>query len=350
MPLLPRARVAVHAAWAAGCVALGGCAGPTLPSAFETSATPLPEPSPTSFHAVSGVVFYDENGNGSADPGEDARLPGVGVSLGSATGVTNGDGGFTVGAVPAGPRTALLAAPTLPPFYAPGRAASITVPAGEGFVYAVPVVLPIQGNRPHVYMAFGDSLTQGDGSRARRGYRDNLARQLRDHFGGAEVVNEGQSATRSSDGAERLGASLAAVQPAYALILYGTNDWNSFVCRHVDECFTLRSLRAMIREARAKGTMPVVATVPPVNPASRDPLAADRNAWVIETNSLLRPLVREEGAALADVHAAFMDEAGDNLPSLFTDHVHPNDRGYAIIADEFFRAVTRPVGGASAAR
>ena len=43
-----------------------------------------------------------------------------------------------------------------------------------------------------------------------------------------------------------------------------TNDWNSFVCRHVADCFTLPSTRAMIREAKAAGTVPVVATVLPV--------------------------------------------------------------------------------------
>ncbi|HEX5633198.1 MAG TPA: SGNH/GDSL hydrolase family protein, partial [Gemmatimonadales bacterium] len=247
-------------------------------------------------------------------------------------------------------RPVSLSAPSLPPFFAAGRTSTVPVPPPAGFELAVPVVLPIQGNHPNVYMAFGDSITQGDGSRGRRGYRDTLARDLRDYWGAAEVVNEGESATRSSDGAARLGARLRAVRPAYALILYGTNDWNSFVCRHVDECFTLPSLRQMIREARAAGTVPVVATLPPANPASRDPLAADRNSWVLETNSLLRPLVRAEGGVLADVHAAFLDEAGSNLPALFTDHVHPNDRGYSVIAAEFFRAITRPVGASAASR
>jgi lysophospholipase L1-like esterase len=289
---------------------------------------------------VSGVVFYDENANGLVDESESVRLPRIAVSVGDRDAVTDAQGRFLVDAVPAGVRGTRVGAPTLPPFFGAGTEVSVTVPPPAGFSLAVPLVLPIKSNHANVYMAFGDSLTQGDGSRGRRGYRDSLRRQLRDYWGAAEIVDEGVSATRSSDGAARLGASLAAVRPAYALILYGTNDWNSFVCRHVDECFTLPSLRSMIRECRAAGTVPVVATVPPVNPASRDPLAADRNSWAIETNSLLRPLVRAEGAVLADVHAALMDEAGNNLPALFTDHVHPNDRGYSVIADEFFRAIT----------
>jgi lysophospholipase L1-like esterase len=299
-------------------------------------------------HVVSGLVFYDENGNGTRDDNEHVLMPQVGVTIGGRTAPSDGGGRFTIPDVPAGTRSASVVAPSLPSFFQAGRATSLSVPPPNDFVLAVPVALPIRGNRPNVYMAFGDSITEGDGSRGRRGYRDDLAHQLRGYWGEAEVANEGVTATRSSDGAARLGASLAAVHPAYALILYGTNDWNSFVCRHVAECFTLPSMRSMIREAKAAGTVPVVATLLPANPASGDPLAEARNAWVIETNSLLRPLVREEGGVLADVHTAFMDEAGDNLPALFSDHVHPNDRGYGVIADELFRAITRPVGTGAA--
>jgi lysophospholipase L1-like esterase len=328
---------------------LTACQTPSSPSGPTASPTPTSAPSPTSVHPVSGLVFYDENANGVRDDGERVLLPRVGVTIGSRTAHSDGEGRFTIPDAPAGTRAATVEASTLPAFFQMGRGTSVAVPPANGFMLAVPVALPIRGNHPNVYMAFGDSITQGDGSRGRRGYRDDLARQLRGYWGAAEVMNEGESATRSSDGAARLGASLAAVRPAYALILYGSNDWNSFVCRHVAECFTLPSLRAMIREARAAGSVPVVGTLLPVNPASRDPLAAARNAWVIETNSLLRPLVRQEGAVLADVHTAFMDEAGSNLPALFTDHVHPNDRGYGVIADEFFRAITRPVGAGAAA-
>jgi lysophospholipase L1-like esterase len=50
-------------------------------------------------------------------------------------------------------------------------------------------------------------------------------------------------------------------------------------------------------------------------------------------------MVPEEGGVLADPHALFLAEGGD-LAALFSDHVHPNERGYALIADAFFRAIT----------
>jgi hypothetical protein len=38
-----------------------------------------------------------------------------------------------------------------------------------------------------------------------------------------------------------------------------------------------------------------------------------------------------------------------SLPPLFFDFLHPNDAGYQVIQQAFFRAITQPLPGASAA-
>jgi acyl-CoA thioesterase-1 len=288
---------------------------------------------------VAGVVFYDENGNGVIDAGEDVRLPHVVVTLGGRSAESDAAGAFAAAEVPDGARTVEVRADTLPPFYRPGRLPSVGVPMPEGAKVPVPVVLPIGSNRPNVYLAFGDSITAGDGSRGNRGYRGPLQSALRDYWGAADIVNDGIESTRSDDGAGRIGASLAAERPAYVLILYGTNDWNLSACRHVYTCFTIENLRSMIRQAKAAGVLPVVSTVIPANPAYTG--ADGRNAWIDETNGVLIPMARAEGAMVADLHGAMLAETTD-LPTLFTDHVHPNDRGYSAMADELFRAITAP--------
>lgn len=320
---------------------------PALPAA--PSPAPAASPTPASVHSVAGVVFHDEDGNGVLDGGEDVRLPHVVVSLGGRSAESDAAGSFAAAEVPAGRRAVEIRAESLPPYYRPGRLPTVTVPMPEGAQVAVPVVLPIGANHPHVYLAFGDSITAGDGSRGSRGYRTTLQSRLRDYWGRAEVINDGVPSTRSDDGAARLGASLAAERPAYALILYGTNDWNLSACRHVYTCFTIENVRSMIRQARAAGTLPVVGTIIPVNPAYVARLPEERNAWIDETNAVLVPMARAEGAVVADLHAALIAET-DDLPALFSDHVHPNDRGYAVIADAFFRALTGPVGAASTAQ
>jgi lysophospholipase L1-like esterase len=312
------------------------------PSAPDNTPNPTPTP-PIPVHTVAGIVFSDEDANGRIDPGEDARIPGVIVRLGSQTGQSATEGRFGVAGVPEGTRTPEVEPASLPPFFVAPTLPALAVPPPAGFELAVPLRLPIGDNRAHRYMAFGDSITQGDGSRRRDGYRSRLETLLTNHWGPrAHVFDEGRSGTRSDDGAGRIDASLRAVRPAYTLVLYGTNDWNTFACRRVDTCFTLASVRSMIRSIKAAGSLPVVGTLPPVNPAFTDRFAFDRNGWVAATNLELRPLIRAEGAVVADIHAAMLREGGEHLDELFSDHVHPNDDGYAVIADAFFRAIVAP--------
>lgn len=323
---------------------LEGCGRGSPATVVVPSPSPTAVPTPASLHPVSGVVFYDENENGAVDDGEDVRLPHVVLTLGGSSAETDAEGSFAAATVPAGTRTVEIRPESLPPQFRAGRVPSVAVPLPEGARVPVPVVLPIGANRPNVYLAFGDSITAGDGSRGRRGYRAALQSSLRDYWGGrAEVINDGVESTRSDDGAARIGGSLAAERPAYALILYGTNDWNLSACHRVITCFTIENARSMIRQAKAAGTIPVLSTIVPVNPAYVGRLADERNFWVDETNKALVTMARAEGAIVADLNTAMKAESPD-LPALFTDHVHPNDRGYGAMADAFFRALTRPVG------
>jgi lysophospholipase L1-like esterase len=312
------------------------------PSGPDAPPAPTPTPALPTF-SIPGVVYYDENANGQPDAGEDARIPGVVVTIAGGTGTSANEGRFSAAGVPQGSRTPEVQAATLPPFFTAPALAAVAVPPAGPFELGVPLRLPIGNNRPHTYMAFGDSITQGDGSRRREGYRHRLETLLANHWGPrARVIDDGVSATRSDDGAARIDDSLRRSRPAYTLVLYGTNDWNTFACRRVDSCFTLNSVRSMIRSIRAAGSLPVIGTLPPVNPSFTDRFAEDRNGWVAATNLELRPLIRAEGGVVADVHAAMIREGGSHLDELFSDHVHPNDDGYAVIAEAFFRAIVTP--------
>ncbi|HEY8150360.1 MAG TPA: SGNH/GDSL hydrolase family protein [Vicinamibacteria bacterium] len=328
---------------------LEGCGRANPATVVVPSPSPTAVPTPASLHPVSGVVFYDENANGVIDDGEDVRLPHVVLTLGGSRTESDAEGSFAASAVPAGTRTVDIRPESLPPQFRAGRVPTIAIPLPEGARVPVPVVLPIGSNHPNTYLAFGDSITAGDGSRGSRGYRTALQSRLRDYWGRAEVVNDGIESTRSDDGRDRITGSLAAERPAYVLILYGTNDWNLSACHRVVTCFTIENARSMIRQAKAAGTIPVLSTIIPVNPAYVNRLADERNFWIDETNAALVPMARAEGAIVADLNAAMKAESPD-LPALFSDHVHPNDRGYSAMADAFFRALTQPVGVAPAAQ
>ena len=300
--------------------------------------SPTGPPGPGETHAVTAVAFYDEDGSGRLEAGEDSRLGGVTVSIAGRTARTeNVTGRAVVNGVPAGAQTAELRG--LLAFFRPGAPVTVNVPATGELLLAA--TLPIGGNRPHTYMAFGDSITVGEGSRNSQGYTVPLERALRGFFGKATILNEGQSGTRSSAGASRIGGTLRRHRPAYTLIMYGTNDWNE--CGNAVPCYTIDSLRRIVEKTKSATSLPVLATILPANPAFG---AEARNSWVTKMNELVRDLAQEQDALLVDVDAAFRRQP--DLRQLFEDHIHPNDRGYAIMAEEFFKAITQPSDSSTA--
>jgi len=316
--------------------ACGGGGSPTAP----------PEPTQPGFDVVA-VVYYDENSDGRVDPGETVRMPDVDLQVGSRTGRTEGAGRAVITGVPAGSPSVVVRAASLPPFYTAPVPVPATVPQPAGSDVMVGLQLPIGFNRPNTYMGFGDSITVGEGSSDDGGYRDRLEAKLRQRLGKATVINQGLSGTRSNAGAQRIHQVLPAERPAYTLILYGTNDWNQSECKTAFPCFTIDSLRSIVRTVRGAQSLPLLATIPPCNLGMDDRCPPSRQQWIHDMDELIRQMAREEGAVVADVEAAFL--AHPPLSALLVDHIHPNDAGYEIMASEFFAAITEPAATAAAA-
>ena len=314
--------------------------------ASPTGPQPTPTPTPVTGETVVVVVFYDENGNGLLDVHELARIPDVEVTVGGRSARTEkGTGRAVVRGVPVGPQTVAIKPGTLPPFYVAGSPATVTLPLGQGSEIQLATTLEIGDNLPNVYMAFGDSITRGDNAPTAGSYPAQLQPLLQAHFGDAEVNNRGADATNSYEAIERTDRNLRISRPAFTLILYGTNDWNDLGCQdNPPGCQTADNLRTVIQKVRAFRSHPFLATLPPVNPALAP---ASRNQWVKDINELLKPMAREEGAVLVDVHAAFLRQT--DLPSLFSDHVHLNQAGYAVLAQAVFEGVAHGASAAGAA-
>ncbi|HUG53953.1 MAG TPA: SGNH/GDSL hydrolase family protein [Vicinamibacteria bacterium] len=308
----------------------GGGGGPSVP-------TPV---GPT--FSVMGAVFYDENGSGTLDPGENTRVPDVVVEIGGRSARSSKVlGEFTVEGVAAGTPSVTVRRGSLPPYYVPPGPLSVTLPQSQGLL--IPLTLPIGPNRPNVYMGFGDSITVGQGSSDDMGYRFRLQEKLAAHFGRGMVLSEGIGATRSNRGAERIDESLRRARPAYTLIHYGTNDWNVGECKFDPPCFTIDSLRDIVLSARGSQSLPVLSTIIPGNPESLQ--QPDRNDWTAAQNERIRGLAREMNVPLADPHALFLKDA--TPARLFVDHVHPSDPGYDLMAEAFFAALATPAEASS---
>ena len=313
------------ALWAALLTACGGSGGsPTNPT------TPPPPPS----YTVTATVFYDENENGRLDPEERGRIPGVQVVIGSASATSAPlTGQAIVSGIPEGPAAVGVNLGTVPAYFQVKQVPSIQVP-GPAEVQ-IPLTLEIGGNHPNLYLGLGDSITKGDGSSDGLGYMNKLQALLRGQLGVADVRTWGRSGTNSAEGASVTRKTLRWYYPAYTLILYGTNDWQE--CKNPDPrlCYTIDSLRSMVEDVKSWDSLPVLATILPANPTIAP---RERNEWIDSTNLLIKAMAHQEGAAVADLNAEF--KAAADLPSLYSDDIHPNDAGYEVLAQGWVKGIT----------
>jgi len=337
-----RVRFVLFSLFLGGLVPLAGCGGGSSPSGPSTPGPAEPT------HQVAVTVFYDENGNGQLDGDEGARVPGVEVVIGSGRGTSAPNSGqAVVTGIRDGSHPVSVRPESLPAFYEAGPSFSAQVPGTTEARY--PLSLPIGNNFPNVYLGFGDSITVGQGSSDGKGYVPKLLNLLGPHLGRAEVREFGHSGDTATESVPLARRAMRDFRPAYTLVLLGTNDWTDNQppgCQDdVSLCGTIESLRAILEDVKAFRSLPVLATLTPVNPALAP---GGRNDWIDDMNAQIRVLAQQEGALLVDANAAFM--AQGDLSSLFDDDVHPNDAGYDVLARAWFEGITRSRSAAPSAR
>jgi lysophospholipase L1-like esterase len=200
------------------------------------------------------------------------------------------------------------------------------------------------------FMAFGDSLTEGEvqpQSRFRplvtdpdHGYPAVLLQLLQDRYKGQTItlVNAGNGGEHVQEGFERLQEALDDVQPESLIILEGINDLDDFP-DHDNIPHIVGLLRDDIHEAYARGVEPVfISTLTP----QREPSPGGGNrrplddALIRDTNDAIREMAESEGAIVVDGYAAI---DADVATLVGADGLHLTIAGYQVLADAFFEAI-----------
>nr|WP_315248865.1 SGNH/GDSL hydrolase family protein [uncultured Duganella sp.] len=211
--------------------------------------------------------------------------------------------------------------------------------------------------RPGAVVAFGDSITDGNGSTPNRDRRwpDFLAARL-SATKGVAVVNAGISGARLLG--DRMGANAAArfeqdvlAQPGVhtAIVLIGINDigWPQSIFAPDEAPMTaermIAAYRQLISQARTHKVRIIGATLTPFegtqidgyySPA-KDALRRQINQWIRENR---------EFDAVADMDALLRDpEQPSRMQQRYDsgDHLHPGDAGYEAMAAEAARVLSR---------
>jgi len=155
-------------------------------------------------------------------------------------------------------------------------------------------------------LAFGDSLTAGNGAGPGQSYPEVLEGLLK-----IRVVRSGVPGEVSAEGLRRLPAVLAETRPDVVILCHGGNDF----LRRMDTRETARNLRAMIVLAREKGAAVVLLAVP-------------APGLLLKPPALYREIAGEMKVPLED--RVLTDVLSDG--GLKGDPIHPNAEGYRRVA------------------
>jgi lysophospholipase L1-like esterase len=207
------------------------------------------------------------------------------------------------------------------------------------------------------FVAFGDSITWGEDGRSGAilpegvgsGYQPAVQFPGSQTYPGAllgllqsryttqistlSVTNAGLPGEKAGDSTTLSRFSSVISSRAYesVLLMEGSNDLSDRDSRLIPPA--IANLRTMIRDAKSRNVRSYLATVPPMVPGRPRALA-----WslVPELNTNIRSLAGSEGVTLVDIEAGFGSSFDQYIGF---DGLHPNEAGYAKIAELFFSAI-----------
>lgn len=203
------------------------------------------------------------------------------------------------------------------------------------------------------FLAFGDSITAGEvtapvGTLSLSGqgaakqvlvpsasYPAVLERTLRGRYASQassiSVFNYGLSGEKAIDARPRFISALNATQPQVVLLLEGFNDIPSGADGAASGAAS--EIRNMVLEANRRGMRVFLATPTPNIPGRS---SAIQTFLLVDYAQRMRAVAANEGATLVDIYALMLPDASRYIG---IDGLHPNEAGYARMADLFFQAI-----------
>ena len=157
-----------------------------------------------------------------------------------------------------------------------------------------------------VILAFGDSLTYGTGTSRNKAYPATLETLIN-----RKVINAGVPGEISKTGLSRLPGLIKKYKPELVIICHGGND----ILRKLEINQTQDNIQQMITIARQNNSQVILIGVP-------------QFGIFLDTSPIYQVLADNNKLPIADdILADILGKA-----SLKSDHIHPNAKGYQILA------------------
>ena len=181
--------------------------------------------------------------------------------------------------------------------------------------------------QPGRVVFFGDSITDGW--------------KLAQAFPNKPYVNRGISGQTTPQMLVRLFPDVIALKPAALLLLAGTND----IARNTGPATATQighNIQAITELAQLHGIKVILCSVLPVSDYTARPKTLHRPpADILKLNAWLKAYAAKSGAIYADYFSAFADEKGFLKDGFSNDGLHPNAKGYTLMAPIAEAAIQR---------
>jgi lysophospholipase L1-like esterase len=201
------------------------------------------------------------------------------------------------------------------------------------------------------FMAFGDSITAGEvtfpGSTAlgptsgkqvvvpSAAYPTVLQRLLQTRYSFQAdtivVANQGLNGEKAVVARNRYFSAVAAVRPDVVLLWHGHNDIPSGADGAASSAAS--EVRMMAIDARGRGARVFIATPLPGRPGGNRTVP---DFFLLDYANRMRDIAAREGAVLVDIYGLLKP---DVFRYIGVDGLHPNEAGYARIAELWFDAI-----------
>lgn len=165
-----------------------------------------------------------------------------------------------------------------------------------------------------VILAFGDSLTYGFGANYELSYPKQMEKKT-----GLKVINAGINGEHSDEGLIRLPSLLQQHKPDLVILCHGGND----ILNKLPSSELKNNLLAMVKKIKQSGAEVLLVGVP------------DFSLFSFDTLTIYEEIADEMGVLLEDdvLRHIELDR------SLKSDYVHPNGKGYGMMADVFIEVL-----------
>ncbi len=184
-------------------------------------------------------------------------------------------------------------------------------------------LLPL-GTVPRVVF-LGDSITDGWA--------------LNEYFTGRDFVNRGISGQTTLQMLGRFQQDVVQTHARGVVILGGIND----IARGISPGEVEDTLNMIGDLAKTHGIKPIFASLLPVR--GTDP----KQSAIVQVNRWLQDYCRQDGFVYLDYFAALADSGGGMPAELSDDGLHPNGKGYRVMAPVSLEAVNRAFSAAAPA-